>query len=80
MSHIANKIINKLKENSYNGFFVRHKNKNIQDNRLCNLEWVSLRDALLNPSWKVDWIIDLSKEEIRFVCINKHNFIDNDLV
>ena len=76
----AHKIIQKLQENSHNGLFVRHKNRNTKDNRVCNLEWVSLRDALLHPRWKVDWTMDLSKEEILFVRINKKNFIECCLV
>lgn len=44
--------------------FIRFLNGDIHDCRVCNLQYVSLRDALNHiHDWAVDWDMDLTEEE-----------------
>ena len=69
---LINKIDNDIidawkKDNQMYPRFIRHLNKNVQDNRVQNLKVVSINDALNNLDWKVDWVCGLSKPQIRRV-------------
>lgn len=64
-NHTAN-ILKKWSDRD--NFFVRHIDGNIQNNRIENLKWVSLKDTIDNfEEWKVDWCDKLTKTEERIV-------------
>lgn len=64
-------IMEKLKNaDSFPGYpnYIRHKNGNTQDNNASNLEIVNIKKAFTNIStWKVDWILELTEEEVSFM-------------
>jgi hypothetical protein len=60
-------IIKKWREQANMGF-IRFLNGNMTDCRAANLQFVSLRDALLHfEEWTVDLCINLTEDEIAFV-------------
>ena len=61
-------IMEKLKDVSGYPMFIRHVNGNTLDNRVENLRWVELKDALRNvATWKVDWVCYVTDEEVSFL-------------
>ena len=61
-------VMKKLKAVPEYPNFIRHVNGDTLDNRVVNLCWVKLKDAFKNiTTWKVDWVIYLTSEEIKFV-------------
>lgn len=43
--------------------FIRFLDGNVANTAVSNLVYVSLRDALNNLDWKVDWDMNLTAEE-----------------
>ena len=65
---VFSEVLQKLKGADEYPYFIRHINGDTHDNRAENLAWVTLKNAFKNMStWKVDWVIYLHEEEIRFV-------------
>jgi len=61
---LLNSIIKKWREQATMGF-IRFLNGNMTDCRVANLQFVSLRDALLHfEEWTVDLCINLTEQEI----------------
>ncbi len=52
------------------GFFIRHFDGNTHNNCINNLERVHPKDAFRHADWAIDWVIDLTDEEIEFVHAN----------
>ncbi len=58
------------------GFFIRHIDNNKQNNCIHNLQRVHPKEAFLHADWTIDWIIDLTDEEIEFVYANMDNLVE----
>jgi hypothetical protein len=66
MSNQTNNILKKWLDRG--NYFIRHIDGNIQNNRVDNLMWVSVKDGLENfEEWKFDWGDTLTKTEKRIV-------------
>ena len=52
-------------ENSY--AFIRHKDGDTHNNRASNLAWVTMKQALENPTWTVDLICYLSENDVHYL-------------
>nr|QBK93552.1 MAG: hypothetical protein LCPAC404_02560 [Pithovirus LCPAC404] len=74
---ILDGIQTKWNENtsSMGGYFIRHINGDTLDNSICNLQRVHPKDAFAHVDWKVDWVIDLTDEEIEFVKLNAEELV-----
>ena len=53
--------------NIHSSVFVRHINHNVEDNRVSNLQWVSLRDILRNKNWTTDHGLYMNKEQYEYI-------------
>ena len=49
------------------GGFIRFLDGNTMNSAVTNLTWVTLRDAMENISWTVDWDSELTEEECLLV-------------
>ncbi len=69
---ILNKIQMKWDRNTKDlgGYFIRHIDGNTHNNCINNLSMVHPKDAFLHSDWVIDWVIDLTDEEIAFVHMN----------
>ena len=53
-----------------NNYFIRHKDNNTQNNKINNLEYVSVKDAMENfDTWTTDWMDGLTKIERKIVSL-----------
>ena len=66
---ITNRILKKWRQNDFQlDRVTRHINGNTLDNRIANLQVVSLNEAILHDKdWVTDWKIDLTDKEIEIV-------------
>lgn len=55
--------------------FCRHLNDNTHDNRVVNLAWCNIYDALVHINdWTTDWVCYVTREEAHFVRDNIETF------
>jgi hypothetical protein len=54
---------------------ARHLNGNTWDNRVVNLDWCNIYDALVHiDDWTTDWVCHVTEEEAKFVRDNIETF------